>query len=133
MTRPLFPLLLIALLSCTGQTSMTPGEVTNDVLKSRATLNGDKLPIDGCNAHLVLALPDTATNTRPYLRLPSQKTRSLLDKAIQAEINRSGKAEWAVSKAVTILYRETGQTATLTCGWGATQQVKTIDLLAIEE
>ncbi|MEZ0608900.1 hypothetical protein ACAW74_10315 [Fibrella sp. WM1] len=129
MTRWIFVFLLTSLLSCTNKTTLNPEG--GDVLESSATLRGDNLPVDGCNAHLWLMTDGTSSDSRTYIRLPTPATRPLMDRLIQAEVAASGNGYWMGSKDVTIRYRETGQTTTLQCGWGATQQVKTIELLDI--
>ena len=57
-----------------------------------------------------------------------------MDNIIKAEIAKQPTGTlWMGSKNVTIRYRETVQMATLTCGWGKKQEVKSIELLDIKE
>lgn len=129
MTRWLFLVLLTSLLNCTSKASLDPAGGT--VLESSATLYGDSRPVDGCDAHLGFDPMGTSSDLRTYTRLPTPATRPLMDRLIQAEVAASGSGYWMANKRVTIRYRETGQTATLQCGWGATQELKTIELLDI--
>lgn len=129
MTRWIFVLLLTSLLSCSDKATLNPEG--GAVLETSATLRGNSLPVDGCDAHLWLTANGTSSDSRAYIRLPTQATRSLMDRLIQAQVAASGNGYWMGSKDVTIQYRETGQTTTLQCGWGATQEVKTIELFDI--
>jgi hypothetical protein len=99
-----------------------------------ATVAGDKLPVDGCGAHLWLNFLSPSSDSQTFMRLPTAATRSLMDDLIKAEIAKQPAGTlWMGSKEVTIRYRETEQTATLICGWGKKQEVKAIELLDIRE
>ena len=131
MIRLLIPCFLLAFAHCTNKATVGPA---TDVLEIEAQLLGDKLPIDGCGAHLWLNFVSPSSASGTYMRLPTAATRLLMDKVIQAEVAKQPVGTfWMGSKDVTISYRETGQTASLQCGWGAAQTIKTIDLLSIKD
>ncbi|ARK11266.1 hypothetical protein A6C57_13585 [Fibrella sp. ES10-3-2-2] len=127
-------LLIVALLAvsatCQNQASV---QAEFPVQETNAVIIGDQLPVDGCAAHIVLNNTTSSSDSRPFMRLPTEATRLLMDNVIKAEVAKQPTATlWMGSKEVTIRYRETGKTAVLTCGWGARQEVKTIDLLEVK-
>ncbi|RYF63911.1 MAG: hypothetical protein EOO39_27665 [Cytophagaceae bacterium] len=127
-------LLIIALLtvSATCQNKSTI-QAEQPILEINAKVVGDQLPVDGCGAHLWLNFTSPSSDSRTFQRLPTEATRSLMDNIIKAEAaTQPTNPLWMGSKDVTIRYRETGQTATLLCGWNAKQEVKTIELLEIK-
>lgn len=127
-------LLLIALLavSATCQKQEVV-ETQAPIQEINATVVGDQLPVDGCGAHLRLGVPSPSSDSRTYMRLPTEATRVLMDNIIKAEVAKQPTGIlWMGSKEVTIRYRETGQTATLICGWNAKQELKTIELLEVK-
>lgn len=131
MLRFLLPFAVFAFINCADKAALTPAA---DVLETKASIFGDKLPADGCEAHLWLLLASPSSDSRTFMRLPTTATRSLMDKVIQAEVAKQPPGTlWMGSKDVTITYRETGQTATLQCGWGAKQTVQTVELIAVKE
>jgi hypothetical protein len=131
MVRLVFAFALLLSQCRSGQVSP---EATSDALETRAELQGNMLPADGCEAHFWLFLPSNpSSDSRTFQRLPTAATRSLLDKAVAAEMAKQPTGQlWMGRKTVTIRYRETEQTATLQCGWGKKFEVRAIELLAVE-
>lgn len=98
-----------------------------------ATISGNALPADGCEAHLWLNSISPSSDSRTFMRLPTAATRSLMDAVVEAEVAKQPTGTlWMGSKDVTIRYRDTDQTAPLACGWGKKQEVQVIELLAVE-
>lgn len=129
-------LLFVALLAiaATCQDQATVEAQQSPILETTATVVGDQLPADGCGAHLRLNLASTSSDSRTYMRLPTEATRPLMDTIIKAEIAKQPTGIlWMGQKDVTIRYRETGKTTTLLCGWNAKQELRTIELLDIKE
>jgi len=127
-------LLIVALLAvsatCQNQASV---QTEFPVQEANAVIIGDQLPVDGCAAHIALNNTTASSDSRPFMRLPTEATRLLMENVIKAEVAKQPTGTlWMGSKEVTIRYRETGRTATLTCGWGARQEVKTINLLDVK-
>jgi hypothetical protein len=122
---------LLVLVNCRNEAALQPAD---GALEVKAQLQGDKLPVDGCGAHLWLILPSNpSSDSRTFQRLPTAATRSLMDKVVAAEVAKQpGGQFWMGTKEVKIRYRETTQTATLQCGWGKALEVRAIELLAIE-
>jgi hypothetical protein len=127
-------LLIAALMLVSATCQKEATEKTISPIEERsATVYGDQLPVDGCGAHLLLNVDGAIADPRPFRRLPSEATRPLMDNLIKAEIAKQPAGTlWMGSKDVIIRYRDTGQTATLTCGWGNRQELKTIELLDIK-
>lgn len=127
-------LLIVALLAvsatCQNQSTL---QAEQPILEISAKVVGNQLPVDGCDAHLWLNFSSPSSDSRTYQRLPTETTRALMDNIIKAEVaNQPTGTLWMGSKDVTVRYRETGQTATLLCGWNAKQELKTIELLGIK-
>ena len=130
MKKILIVALLAVFAACQNQASVTSAFPIQEV---EALVVGDKLPMDGCGAHLVLNLIDKSSDSRTYMRLPTEATRPLMDNLVKAEVARQPAGTlWMGSKEVVIQYREVDQTTALTCGWGRKQEVKTIELLTIK-
>jgi hypothetical protein len=126
-------IVLIALIAlsatCQNKTSIN---ADSPVLEIDARVIGDKLPVDGCGAHLWLNIVSPSSDSRTFMRLPTEATRKLMDNVIKAEIAAQPPgALWMGSKDVRIRYRETKQMATLLCGWNTKQELKAIEILAI--
>ncbi|WP_375447837.1 hypothetical protein [uncultured Fibrella sp.] len=110
-----------------------PVEAQSPIQEINAAVVGDQLPADGCGAHLWLSVTSASSDSRTFMRLPTEATRPLMDDVIKTEVARQPTGQlWMGRKDVTIRYRETGQTATLLCGWNAKQELKTIELLDIK-
>ncbi|MBO0951591.1 hypothetical protein [Fibrella forsythiae] len=127
-------LLIVALLAvsatCQNQSTVLAEQ---PIVEINARVVGDQLPVDGCGAHLWLNFTSPSSDSRTFQRLPTDATRSLMDNIIKAEAaSQPTGTLWMGSKDVLIRYRETGQTATLLCGWNAKQELKTIELLDIK-
>ena len=67
--------LLILLLNCKGDPSLNSAD---SVLEIRAQLYGNALPVDGCDAHFWLTLSNPSSDSRTFIRIPTEATRSLL-------------------------------------------------------
>ena len=129
MKNTLFAALLLVSATCQSPPAAPTAPAATEVT---ASVVGDKLPADGCGAHLWLNIASTSSASTTYMRLPTEATRPLFDKLIQAETAAQPPGTlWMGRKDVIIRYRETGQTATLLCGWNTKQQLATIDLLEI--
>ncbi len=122
------PLLLLATCQSSPVASTLP-----PATEANAFVVGDKLPVDGCGAYLWLDEAGTSSTSTAYMRLPTEATRPLFDKIIQAETAAQPPGTlWMGRKNVVIRYRETGEKATLVCGWNTKQILATVELLDIK-
>ena len=129
MKKTLIVALLGVLMACQKQAPMNAGSPVQEI---NALVYGDRLPADGCGAHLWLNLVSPSSDSYTFMRLPTEGTRALMDAVVKAEVAKQPAGTlWMGSKEVTIQYRNTDQIATLTCGWGKKQELKTIELLSL--
>lgn len=120
---------LAILTTCQNQASVNTGLPVQEI---NAVVYGDRLPADGCGSHLWLEFASPSSDSRTYMRLPTQATRTLMDEVVKAELAKQPAGMlWMGKKEVIIRYRDVDQTATLTCGWGKRQELKTVELLSL--
>ena len=97
---PLLTTLLLMAFSC--EKTVAPAQT---VVEQKALLVGNALPVDGCDAHLVIDL--NTTNDNGTTALPTEATRALFDKVIAAEEAKQTNGFWMGQKMVTITYVRT--------------------------
>ena len=121
---------LAVLIACQKQAPVNAGL---PILAINALVYGDRLPADGCGSHLWLNFDNFSSDSRTFMRLPTAATRILMDEVVKAEVAKHPVGTlWMSNKEVIIQYRDVDQTATLTCGWGKKQELKTIELLSLK-